>query len=131
MNGRHASSLGLGMAMLALAAASCSDSGSGPDTSRWRVTGGDTQRGRAAIAELQCGACHEIPGVRAARGRTGPPLEGFARRVYVAGKWPNRPNYLLSWLRDPPAMAPRTAMPAIPMDDATARDIAAYLYTLD
>ena len=93
--------------------------------------GGDPARGRREIARLQCGACHEIPGIRAARGSVGPPLEGFARRIYLAGKWPNEPRYLVAWLRDPPAMAPRTAMPALVNDTQSARDIAAYLYTLE
>jgi cytochrome c2 len=91
----------------------------------------DPERGRREIARLECGACHDIPGVRAARGSVGPPLEGFARRIYLAGKWPNQPRFLVSWLRDPPAMAPLTAMPALVDDTQTARDIAAYLYTLE
>ena len=70
------------------------------------VRDGDPQRGRREIARLQCGACHDIPGVRAARGSVGPPLEGFARRIYLAGKWPNEPRYLLPWLRDPPPWRP-------------------------
>jgi cytochrome c2 len=95
------------------------------------VADGDPERGRREIVRLQCGACHDIPGVRAPRGTVGPPLEGFARRVYLAGKWPNQPHYLVSWLRDPPGMAPLTAMPAQVKDEQAARDIAAYLYTLE
>jgi cytochrome c2 len=83
------------------------------------------------MENLQCGACHQIPGIRAARGRVGPALDGYAQRIYLAGKWPNEPGYLLRWLLDPPAMAPLTAMPAQIHDEATARDVAAYLYTLD
>jgi cytochrome c2 len=105
--------------------AACSDT---PDV---RIAGGDAERGRAAFQRLQCGACHQAPGVRAARGRVGPPLAGFARRVYLAGKWPNEPAYLLRWLRDPPSLAPRTAMPALVPDETTARDLAAWLYTLE
>jgi cytochrome c2 len=92
---------------------------------------GDPERGRREIARLQCGACHVIPGVRAARGSVGPTLEGFGRRVYLAGKWPNEPRHLVSWLLDPPAMAPLTAMPALVDGEQSARDIAAYLYTLE
>ena len=92
---------------------------------------GNPLRGRQEIARLQCGACHAIPGIRAARGAVGPSLEGFARRPYLAGRWPNQPDYLVDWLRDPPAMAPHTAMPAVVNDAQSARDIAAYLYTLD
>lgn len=95
------------------------------------LANGDPERGRREIVRLQCGVCHVIPGVRAARGRVGPSLEGFARRIYLAGKWPNEPHHLESWLRDPPRMAPLTAMPALVHDDQSARDIAAYLYTLE
>jgi cytochrome c2 len=95
------------------------------------VENGDPQRGRREIVRLQCGACHAIPGVRAARGRVGPPLEGFGNRIYLAGKWPNEPHHLVTWLRDPPRMAPLTAMPALVDDEQSARDIAAYLYTLE
>ncbi len=119
--------LSLTLGVLALGIAGCNESPP-PGTG---VVDGDPARGRREIARLQCGACHVIPGVRAARGSVGPPLEGFARRVYLAGKWPNQPRYLVSWLRDPPAMAPLTAMPALVNDEHAARDIAAYLYTLE
>ena len=112
---------------MALILAGCTDSRR-PDAP---AIDGDPERGRQEIARLQCGACHEIPGVRAARGKVGPPLRGFARRVYLAGKWPNQPRHVVAWLRDPPAMAPMTAMPALVNDEQLARDIAAYLYTLD
>jgi cytochrome c len=113
-------------AALALCAAGCSD-----PLPRTTVAGGDATRGREAVVELQCGACHIVPGIRSARGRVGPTLENFAQRPYLAGKWPNTPDYLLGWLRDPPAMAPTTAMPALVHDDTAARDIAAFLYTLE
>jgi cytochrome c2 len=108
-----------------LGTAACSDSA--PPIS---VPGGDATRGRDVVAERQCGACHVVPGIRSARGRVGPTLARFAHRPYLAGKWPNDPEHLLRWLRDPPAMAPHTAMPAVLPDDAAARDVAAFLYTL-
>jgi cytochrome c2 len=92
---------------------------------------GDTERGRLMLRRYECGACHLIPNVSGARGRVGPSLEDFARRPYVAGKFPNTPPILIAWIMNPPSMAPATAMPAIgiPIDDA--QDMAAYLYTLD
>ena len=54
----------------------------------------------------------------------------YARRPYVAGKFPNEPETLVRWILDPPALAPHTAMPAVPMTDQDARDMAAYLYEL-
>jgi mono/diheme cytochrome c family protein len=92
---------------------------------------GDPGSGRRIIAQKDCGACHAIPGIRGARGRVGPSLAGFAQRGYIAGELPNRPTLLVRWLPNAPELIPRTAMPAIPMTDRQARDIAAYLYTLD
>jgi cytochrome c len=95
------------------------------------MANGDVDRGREAMLRLECGACHVIPGVRGARGRTGPSLEEFAQRVYLAGNWPNEPAMLVRFLRDPPAISPHTLMPAAGMDEATARDMATYLYSLE
>ena len=92
---------------------------------------GDAERGRAALAELECGACHVIPGVRGPRSHVGPPLAGFAHSVYIAGRFPNTPDMLARWVRDAPALEPETAMPAAPMSETQARDIAAYLHTLE
>jgi cytochrome c1 len=82
------------------------------------------------MQRLECGACHEIPGVSGARGRVGPPLGKFARRVYIAGKFPQDPSTLARWISNAPTLSPGTAMPAIPMTVDEARDMAAYLYTL-
>jgi cytochrome c1 len=41
------------------------------------------------------------------------------------------PTDLMAWLIDPPAIDPRTAMPNMGVTQADARDIAAYLYTLE
>ena len=37
---------------------------------------------------------------------------------------------LTAWLRDPPALDPATAMPALGLSEPEAHDVAAYLYTL-
>lgn len=95
-----------------------------------RSTGGDLREGEAAIAKHGCGSCHTIPGVRRATGRVGPPLTGFSERMYIAGTLANTPENLVRWLKDPPAIEPRTAMPNVGLDDREASDIAAYLYTL-
>jgi cytochrome c2 len=94
------------------------------------VGGGDATRGRALIAGYQCGACHEIPGVRGARGTVGPPLVRFGLRSYIGGRAPNTPANLIRWLQDPKTIDPGTAMPDMGVDEPQARDIAAYLYGL-
>jgi cytochrome c1 len=68
--------------------------------------------------------------VSGAHGRVGPPLTGFARRSFIAGRLPNTPENLVAWVRDPPAIDPATAMPALGLDERAARDVAAYLYEL-
>lgn len=112
---------------LLLLLAGCDEAAAPPHL---HVAGGDPVRGRAAMTELGCGACHRIPGVGNARAMVGPPLHDYAQRGYVAGVLPNRPGNLIAWLRDPPAIRPGTAMPYLGLSDAQARDMAAYLYTL-
>ncbi len=95
-----------------------------------RVAGGDPARGHAVILASGCGACHVIPGVRGAVAWVGPPLTEWARRGYVGGRLPNAPDNLIAWLRDPQAISPGSAMPAVGLSEAEARDAAAYLFTL-
>lgn len=94
------------------------------------VPGGDASRGRQHIGLMGCGSCHEIAGVRGARGQVGPPLTGIASRSFIAGQLANTPENMIQWLLDPSAIEPGTAMPDLVNDGQSARDIAAYLYTL-
>jgi cytochrome c1 len=91
---------------------------------------GSPQHGRALIARYGCGACHVIPGIHAARGLVGPPLFYWSRRTIIAGELPNNPGNLERWIENPPAIEPGTAMPNLGVTPAQARDMAAYLYTL-
>jgi cytochrome c1 len=84
--------------------------------------------GLVALQRFQCGACHVIPGVTGARGQVGPPLDDYARRVYIAGKLPRDEALLARWIADAPSLSPGTAMPKIPMTDTEARAMAAFLY---
>lgn len=95
-----------------------------------QIAGADAERGRAAIQQYGCVACHAVPGVRNPGGNVGPPLAGLARRGYIGGVLPNTPDELVRWLLDPPGVDPLTAMPNVGLNEADARDIAAYLYTL-
>jgi mono/diheme cytochrome c family protein len=122
--------IGLALALLAIASAGCDDRGSEVAEHRMLVEG-DPLAGRRLFQQFGCGACHRIPGVRTARGRVGPSLDGLARRGFIAGEVPNRAPMLIRWMRDAPAVNPRTAMPAFAMTERQARDIAAYLYSLD
>lgn len=94
------------------------------------VTGGDPARAPAIMRRYGCAGCHEIPGVPGASGRVGPPLRGFAGRRFIGGVVTNEPDHLVAWIRDPKQFDPRSAMPAVGVSEAQARDLAAYLYTL-
>lgn len=95
------------------------------------VPGGDPDRGPALIRSYGCHSCHTVPGVSGANALVGPPLNQWRRRVYIAGRVPNTPETLVRWIVSPRAFDPRTAMPDMGVSEADARDIAAYLFTLD
>ena len=91
---------------------------------------GDPERGRLLLRQYGCGTCHSIPGVAAAKGNVGAPLDGVARRVYLAGVLPNSPENMARWIRAPQAIDPRTAMPNLQVPEPHAQDMVAYLYRL-
>jgi cytochrome c2 len=92
---------------------------------------GNAENGAALIQRNGCGSCHRVPGVSTASGRIGPPLDYWSRRSYIAGELPNTPDNLVRWIVDPQAIEPGTAMPALGLSESDARDVAAFLYTLD
>ena len=94
------------------------------------ISGCSRDPGQLALARHECGVCHVIPGVPGARGVVGPRLEGYGRRVYIAGKLPRDEALLARWIADAPSLSPGTAMPTIEMKEADARAMAAYLYAL-
>lgn len=115
--------------LLALALAACRDTGKAYETAA-ALTGGDPRAGRDKIRDYGCGSCHTIPGVPGANSLVGPPLEGIAGRMFIAGVLTNTPQHMMSWIIDPPAVDSATAMPDVGVTQEDARDIAAYLYTL-
>ena len=90
----------------------------------------DAARGKIALTQYACNACHLIPGVTGSQVHVGPPLAGIATRGLIAGQLANTPEHLALWIRDPQRIDPGTAMPALGVGERDARDIAAYLATL-
>ncbi len=127
------------MAVLSVAAglAGCEPSGPGlPALGPSPLPHGDAPaaqraRGRELLAHYQCGSCHAIPKVPAARSSLAPPLAAFGRRSYIAGHLPNRPETLARWIEAPSALVPGTAMPSMGVSPRDARDMAAYLLALE
>lgn len=112
---------GIAATMAALAA--CKPA---PDN-RHQLDSDAAKRGRAVIERVQCGSCHVIPGVDWPKGRLGPSLVGMDQQGLVAGTFPNTPQNLAAFIRNAPAVKPGTVMPAMPIDNREARDVAQYL----
>jgi cytochrome c2 len=91
----------------------------------------DARRGLMTIRQYGCHACHIIPGVTGPAVHVGPSLVGFSRRPLIAGAIPNTPENLVRWLRDPQKMRPQTLMPGLGVTEQHARDMQAYLASLD
>lgn len=90
----------------------------------------DIARGRQLVTDKGCVACHTVPDVKWPRGGLGPSLASFGRQGLIAGQLPNQPGVLMQFVRNAPSLVPGSAMPAIPMSDQEARDVTAYLLTL-
>ncbi|MBA2466269.1 MAG: c-type cytochrome [Sphingomonas sp.] len=112
------------MAPLLLLSAACKP----PPEQRHFMPMADAAQGRAVFERVGCGSCHTISGVAWPQGKVGPNLDGLAHRALIAGKLPNRPDVLASYIRNAPALVPGSGMPAMPVTETEARDIAAYLY---
>jgi cytochrome c len=92
---------------------------------------GSVDLGQVAIRKYGCGSCHTIPGIKGADALVGPPLVHFRRRSFIAGQLKNTEANLRRWISDPQGVEPGTAMPDLEVTDADARNIAAYLESLD
>lgn len=88
---------------------------------------GDPERGKLALSQYACQACHIIPGVTGSRSYVGRPLDDLAKRRFIAGSLPNDQANLVRWIRDPQSIDPQTAMPNMGVSERDARDMSAYL----
>lgn len=91
---------------------------------------GNVEKGRIALTQYACHACHMIPGVTGSEVFVGPPLAGLASRPTIAGSLPNNRENLIRWIREPQTFDPQTAMPDMGVSAQHAQDMAAYLATL-
>ncbi len=131
MHRRSARLLAWGLAAIAAAAvtAGCTQERAIPPGAPQEEVAVD--RGRRLLIEYGCGTCHTIPGVRGADGLVGPPLNNFSQRTFIAGQLPNNPENLARWIQDPQEVEPGTAMPDLGVSAEEARNMAAYLHSLE
>lgn len=90
---------------------------------------GAAAAGKTIFAASACVGCHTIRGVSA--GMLGPDLTHFGSRTTVAaGMWPNTPENVAAWVKNPIALKPGVKMPNLGLTDEQAGAIAAYLTAL-
>jgi len=92
-----------------------------------RERAGDAGRGRLALTQWACQACHRIPGVTGPDTHVGPPLRDLRQRRFIAGSLPMGEDTLVRWIMQTHAIDPATAMPQLGVPERDARDMAAYL----
>jgi cytochrome c len=95
------------------------------------VPGGDAQQGRALLQSWGCGSCHTIPGVDGADGKVGPNLSEVGLHSFIAGHLQNTPDNMVEWIMHPQQIAPGNGMPDTNVPESIARNMAAYLYSLN
>lgn len=91
----------------------------------------DAKRGKKALQQYACVTCHEIPGVVGSNSPVGPSLAHLAKRTFIAGVLPNTPDNMARWISGPQEVKPGNAMPDLGVRVRDAKDIAAFLGTLD
>jgi len=91
----------------------------------------DAERGKQALQQYACVTCHEIPRVVGSNAPVGPSLARIAKRAFIAGVLPNNADNMARWLIEPQKVKPGSAMPDLHMRVRDAKDIAAYLATLN
>jgi cytochrome c1 len=95
------------------------------------VRAGDPANGKYALQQYACTTCHRIPGMVGSATYVGPPLHGVAGRTYLAGRLPNSRENMARWIRDPKSVSPTTLMPDLGVTEQHARDMVAYLYSME
>ena len=90
----------------------------------------NAERGKRAFLQYGCATCHDIPGVVGADAPVGPPLANMGQRGAIAGLLANNPENMVRWIREPQRLHPGSAMPDLGVKEPDARDMAAYLYSL-
>lgn len=99
------------------------------------MTGGNPNAGKEKIILHDCHSCHAIPGVPVNREARGPSLKHWSHQGMIAKKWPNTPENMEEFIEHPERMlhgtALRNEMTMSNVKPADAKDIAAYLFSID
>jgi len=83
----------------------------------------EMEAGASVFAKYGCQACHAADGLEDIQ-KFGPPFEGLKKKL--SGE-----RWMLSWLKNPEKMRPRTIMPAFVLGDDEIRDVTAFVLSLE
>ncbi len=87
--------------------------------------------GKQVFETQACMNCHAIRGT-VANGHFGPDLTHFGTRDTLAsGAFPNHPDLLKAWIRNPNELKPGALMPAMQLDETQLDQVTAYLASLN
>lgn len=86
---------------------------------------------KTVFRQYACHSCHRIEGVVGPKSFTGPALERWSKRKFVAGSLPNNEENLIQFIRDPQSVRPGSLMPKLDVAPAHAREMARYLLELE
>ena len=100
------------------------------ESQKVRMSPEDRRDAQALIAR-NCAACHQVPGVPAAKGRVGPALTQMSHQQTVAGHFLNTPQNLIRWIEHPQDLLPGDVMPEMGLTHEQARKIATFLYAVE
>jgi len=95
------------------------------------TTGGNPAKGREKAVLYGCPACHDIPGIDIVKGQVGPALKHMKTQSFLAGQLANTSENMTRWIKDPQGIKPHNAMPNTGITEGDARDITAYLYSIE
>jgi cytochrome c1 len=105
--------------------------GTAPQQPSLPAATGNAQRGVMLAGQYGCNNCHKVPGVEGPQGALAPSLEKLGSQgTIAAGTVPITPDVIQRYIQNPQSVNPQSSMPAVPMPEADAHDIAAYLLTL-
>jgi mono/diheme cytochrome c family protein len=103
-----------------------------------KLDAGDLGRGRQLLDTKGCGSCHAFTGVAAPANSAPPPMDGKelerARRLAPDLRFTRdrtTSDKLVTWLADPKAVKPDTAMPRVLLSRQETIDLAAYLMKVE
>ena len=93
---------------------------------------GNAERGQTLIAQYGCNVCHTVPGIDGPQGSLGPSMAGMASRPTIGnGQVPKTPENVARYIENPALLNPQSTMPALGIPTADAKDMAAYVLTLE